>query len=247
MTDVPPIDAPHPDGERLQKVMARIGVGSRRVSEGLIAQGRVTVDGEVAKLGRRVHPDDDEIAVDGVVYSSFPDAVVYLLNKPAKVVATASDPQGRRTVVDLVPSEPRVFSVGRLDYDTEGLLLMTNDGTMAHRLTHPSFGVEKEYLAHVRGEPSRQSLRRLREGIELDDGPTAPAQVVAVAPDLIRVTIHEGRNRQVRRMFDAIGHEVLRLVRTRIGPLTDTTLEPGAWRALDRDEVLSLQRAISPR
>lgn len=247
MTGVPPIDAPHPDGERLQKVMARIGVGSRRVSEGLIVRGCVTVNGEVAELGRRVHPERDEIAVDGVVYSSFPDSVVYLLNKPVKVVTTASDPQGRRTVVDLVPADPRVFSVGRLDYDTEGLLLMTNDGTLAHRLTHPSFGVEKEYLAHVRGEPSRQSLRRLREGIELDDGPTAPAKVVAVAPDLVRITIHEGRNRQVRRMFETIGHDVLRLVRTRIGPLTDTTLEPGAWRVLDQDEVLGLQRAISPR
>lgn len=247
MTDVPPIDGPHPDGERLQKVMARIGVGSRRVNEDLIAQGRVTVNGDVAELGRRVHPDRDEIAVDGAVFSSFPDAVVYLLNKPARVVTTASDPQGRRTVVELVPTEPRVFSVGRLDYDTEGLLLMTNDGTMAHRLTHPSFGVEKEYLAHVRGAPSRQALRRLREGIELDDGPTAPAQVVAVSPELIRITIHEGRNRQVRRMFDAIGHEVLRLVRTRIGPLTDPTLAPGAWRPLDREEVLNLQRAISPR
>jgi 23S rRNA pseudouridine2605 synthase len=247
VTEVPPLDATHPDGERLQKIMARIGVGSRRVNEELIAQGRVTVNGEVAELGRRVHPETDEIAVDGVVFSSLSDSVVYLLNKPAKVVSTARDPQGRRTVVDLVPTEPRVFSVGRLDYDTEGLLLMTNDGTLAHRLTHPSFGVEKEYLAHVRGEPSRQSLRRLREGIELDDGPTAPAQVVAVAPDLIRITIHEGRNRQVRRMFDAIGHEVVRLVRTRIGPLTDPTLQPGAWRVLDRDEVLDLQRAISPR
>lgn len=247
MTDTTPFDAPHPDGERLQKVMARIGVGSRRVSEHLIAEGRVTVNGETAELGRRVHPGIDEIEVDGVVFSSFPDAVVYLLNKPAKVVTTASDPQGRRTVVELVPSEPRVFSVGRLDYDTEGLLLMTNDGTLAHRLAHPSFGVEKEYLAHVRGEPSRRSLRRLREGVELDDGPTAPAHVVAVAPDLIRITIHEGRNRQVRRMFDAIGHEVLRLVRTRIGPLVDPTLGPGAWRVLDRDEVVALQRAISSR
>lgn len=247
MSEVPPLDAPHPDGERLQKVMARIGIGSRRVNEDLIAEGRVTVNGEVAQLGRRVHVERDEIAVDGAVFSSLPDSVTYLLNKPAKVVTTASDPQGRPTVVQLVPDEPRVFSVGRLDYDTEGLLLMTNDGTMAHRLTHPSFGIEKEYLAHVRGEPSRRSLRRLREGIELDDGMTAPAQVVAVSPEVVRITIHEGRNRQVRRMFDAIGHEVVRLVRTRIGPLVDPKLEPGAWRPLTQDEVLDLQRAISPR
>jgi len=244
---VPPLDAPHPDGERLQKVMARIGIGSRRVNEDLIAEGRVTVNGDVASLGRRVHIDTDEIAVDGVVFSSMPESVTYLLNKPAKVITTASDPEGRRTVVELVPDEPRVFSVGRLDYDTEGLLLMTNDGTMAHRLTHPSFGIEKEYLAHVDGEPSRAALRQLREGIELDDGPTAPATVVAVQPSLIKITIHEGRNRQVRRMFEAVGHEVMRLVRTRIGPLTDTTLKPGEWRELSREEVLDLQRAISPR
>ncbi len=244
---VPPLDAPHPDGERLQKVMARIGIGSRRINEDLIAERRVTVNGEVAILGRRVHIESDEIAVDGAVFSSMPDSVTYLLNKPAKVITSASDPEGRRTVVELVPDEPRVFSVGRLDYETEGLLLMTNDGTMAHRLTHPSFGIEKEYLAHVSGEPSRQVLRQLREGIDLDDGMTAPADVVAVSPDLIKITIHEGRNRQVRRMFEAVGHDVLRLVRTRIGPLADTTLKPGEWRNLSRDEVLDLQRAVSPR
>ncbi len=235
------------DGERLQKVLARIGVGSRRVCEDLIFAEKVTVNGEIAILGRRVTPGVDEIAVHGSVLSTLPDAITYLLNKPAGTITTASDPQGRPTVIELVPSEPRVFPVGRLDYDTEGLLLLTNDGTLAHRLTHPSFGVEKEYLAHVRGEPSRADLRRLREGIELDDGLTAPAQVVAVAPDMIRITIHEGRNRQVRRMFEAIGHDVIRLVRTRIGPLSDPGLEPGAWRPLHRDEVPELQRAIATR
>lgn len=244
---VPPLVAAHPDGERLQKVMARIGIGSRRVNEDLIAARKVTVNGEVAVLGRRVHVESDEIAVDGAVFSSMPDSVTYLLNKPAKVITSASDPEGRKTVVELVPDEPRVFSVGRLDYETEGLLLMTNDGTMAHNLTHPSFGVEKEYLAHVSGEPSRQSLRLLREGIELEDGLTAPATVVATAPDLIKITIHEGRNRQIRRMFEAVGHDVLRLVRTRIGPLADTSLKPGEWRELTRDETLDLQRAVSPR
>ncbi len=188
------------DGERLQKVLARIGLGSRRVCENLIADARVTVNGDVAVLGRRVLVGVDEMAVDGVVLSTLPDAVTYLLNKPAGTVTTASDPQGRPTVVELVPAEPRVFPVGRLDLDTEGLLLLTNDGTSAHRLTHPSFGVEKEYLAHVSGAPSRAALRRLREGIELDDGPTAPAKVSAVSTGLIRIVIHEGRNRQVRRM-----------------------------------------------
>ena len=245
--EVPPLDAPHPDGERLQKVMARIGIGSRRVNEDLIAERRVTVNGDVAVLGRRVHIETDEIAVDGAVFSSKPDSITYVLNKPAKTITSASDPEGRRTVIELVPDEPRVFSVGRLDYETEGLLLLTNDGTMAHRLTHPSFGIEKEYLAHVSGEPSRHVLRQLREGIELDDGPTSPADVVAVSPDLIKITIHEGRNRQVRRMFEAVGHDVLRLVRTRIGPLADTTLKPGEWRELTRDEVLDLQRAVSSR
>ena len=238
MTDQPPT------GERLQKVLARIGVGSRRVVEDLIAEGRVTVNGVPAILGARVDVTRDEVAVDGVVYSVVPDTVTYLLNKPAGVVTTAKDPQGRPTVVELVPSEPRVVPVGRLDLETEGLLLLTNDGGLAHRLTHPSFGVEKEYLAHVRGTPSRAALRRLRQGVELDDGPTAPAQVSSPQPGVLRITIHEGRNRQVRRMCDAIGHPVLRLVRTRIGPLVDARLAPGAWRHLTADEVLALQRAV---
>lgn len=233
------------DGERLQKVLARIGVGSRRVCEDLIVDEKVTVNGEIAVLGRRVTPGVDVIAVNGAVLSTLPDSITYLLNKPAGTITTASDPQGRPTVVDLVPSEPRVFPVGRLDFETEGLLLLTNDGTLAHRLTHPSFGVEKEYLAHVEGTPSRAALRRLREGVELDDGITAPAKVAAVSDGLLRITIHEGRNRQVRRMCDAIGHPVLRLARTRIGPLVDPQLEPGAWRVLDSDEMLDLQRAVT--
>lgn len=233
----------HPDGERLQKVLARMGVGSRRVNEDLIAERRVTVNGEVAILGARVHPTD-EIAVDGAVLSAMPDTVTYLLNKPAGSITTADDPQGRPTVVELVPANPRVFPVGRLDAETEGLLLLTNNGDMTHRLTHPSFGVEKEYLAHVTGVPSRSALRQLREGIELEDGITAPAKVAAVADGLIRLTIHEGRNRQVRRMCAAVGHPVERLARTRIGPITDSSLAPGEWRELTQREVLDLQRAI---
>lgn len=233
------------DGDRLQKVLARTGLGSRRACEELIAAGRVTVNGEVAELGRRVDVDHDRIEVDGVPVSVRPGLVYYLLNKPRGVVSTADDPQGRQTVVSLVPAEPRVHPVGRLDADTEGLLILTNDGELTYRLTHPRFGVEKEYLVQVAGTPSRQALRRLREGVELDDGPTAPARVALVAPNLLRITIHEGRNRQVRRMCDAIGHPVERLVRSRIGPITDRKLRPGTWRELTPAEVRALERAAS--
>ena len=231
------------DGERLQKVLARAGIGSRRVAEDLIAEGRVTVNGRVAVLGARVDPEADLIEVDGAAVGTRADLVHYLLNKPAGVVTTASDPQGRPTVVALVPDEPRVFPVGRLDADTEGLLLLTNDGELAHRLTHPSFGVDKEYLAEVRGSPSRGALRALRQGVALDDGPTAPAKASLVSPTVVRLVIHEGRNRQVRRMCDAVGHPVARLVRTRIGPLSDDRLRPGTWRRLTPAEVRSLQQA----
>ena len=233
------------EGERLQKVLARVGIGSRRVCEDLIAEGRVLVDGEMAVLGRRVDPETAFIEVDGAPVGVRPDLVHYVLNKPAGVVTTADDPQGRPTVVGLVPDEPRVFPVGRLDVDTEGLLLLTNDGELAHRLTHPSYGVEKEYVAEVEGLPTRAVLRRLREGVELDDGPTAPARATLVDPSVVRLTIHEGRNRQVRRMCEAVGHSVVRLIRTRIGPLADRSLAPGAWRELTGAEVRSLQRAVA--
>jgi 23S rRNA pseudouridine2605 synthase len=233
------------EGERLQKLLAAAGFGSRRVCEDLIAEGRVTVDGQVAVLGRRVDPVSAHVEVDGVAVSVRPGLVYYLLNKPPGVVSTADDPHGRPTVVGLVPGEPRVYPVGRLDLDTEGLLLLTNDGDLTHRLTHPSFGVEKEYLAHVRGHPGRNALRHLRDGVDLDDGPTAPARVSLLAPDLVRLVIHEGRNRQVRRMCEAVGHPVTRLVRTRIGPVTDHTLPPGAWRHLRQDEVRGLEEAVA--
>jgi len=160
------------------------------------------------------------------------------------VVTTAADPQGRPTVVELVPDDPRVFPVGRLDADTEGLLLLTNDGDLAHRLTHPSYGVEKEYVAEVEGRPSAGAVRRLREGVDLDDGRTSPAKVVLTPPDVLRITIHEGRNRQVRRMCEAVGHPVRRLVRVRIGPIADRRLKPGAWRELRTEEVRALERAV---
>ncbi len=234
-----------PRGDRLQKVLAATGYGSRRVCEDLIAAGRVTVNGEVAVLGRRVDPDHDRIEVDGAPIGVRPGLVYYLVNKPAGVVTTSRDTHGRRTVVDLVPPSPRVFSVGRLDADTEGLLLMTNDGDLANRIAHPSHGVEKEYLAEVAGgRVAAGALRRLREGIDLDDGRTAPAQVSQPDPGVLRITIHEGRNRQVRRMCEAIGHPVRRLVRTRIGPLTDRHLRPGAWRELTVDEWRSLAAAV---
>jgi 23S rRNA pseudouridine2605 synthase len=236
------------EGDRLQKVLAAAGLGSRRACELLIEEGRVTVDGEVAVPGRRVDPETAHVEVDGTPVPVRPGMVTWLLNKPKGVVSTAHDPQGRSTVVDLVPQEPRVFPVGRLDADTEGLILLTNDGELAHRLTHPSFGVEKEYLAEVEGTPSAADIRRLREGVVLDDGPTAPARASLVGPGLVRLTIHEGRNRQVRRMCEAVGHPVVRLVRTRIGPLADRRLKPGTSRALTADEVRALWQAVgTPR
>ena len=237
-----------PTGERLQKVLARAGYGSRRRCEILIEEGRVRVDGELARLGRRVDPHLARITVDDAPAPTAPGNVYYLLNKPAGVVTTADDPQGRPTVLELVPAEPRVFSVGRLDRATEGLLILTNDGDLSHLLAHPSHGVMKEYLAEVRGDPSPQSIRRLREGVELDDGPTAPARVSRVAPGLLRIAIHEGRNRQVRRMCATVGHEVIRLVRVRIGPIADTTLAPGEYRALTPQEVRRLgEAAVGPQ
>ncbi|MGO9197936.1 MAG: pseudouridine synthase [Acidimicrobiales bacterium] len=233
------------EGERLQKVLARVGVGSRRVCDELVAGGRVTVNGEVAELGRRVDVEHDQVELDGVPVGVLPGLVYYLLNKPAGVVTTASDPHGRPTVVELVPAEPRVFAVGRLDAATEGLILLTNDGELAQRVTHPSHGVEKEYLAEVQGVPAPADIRRLREGVQLEDGVTSPAKVASVSPGVLRIIIHEGRNRQVRRMCEAVGHPVLRLVRTRVGPISDRSLKPGGWRELEASEVLALARAAA--
>ncbi len=233
-----------PEGERLQKSLARAGFGSRRACERLIEEGRVTIDGRVALLGNRVDPENQVIEVDGVLAPTAPGKVYYLLNKPDGVVTTVTDPQGRPTVLDLVDSPVRVFPVGRLDMNTEGLLILTNDGRLAHLLTHPSVGVAKEYLVRVEGDPSPAAIRRLREGVELDDGVTLPAQVSRVSEGLLRIVIHEGRNRQVRRMCAAVGHEVTRLVRTRIGPLQDATLSPGAARQLSVLEVRRLLESV---
>jgi 23S rRNA pseudouridine2605 synthase len=234
-----------PQGERLQKVLAACGWGSRRICEDLIAAGRVTVNGDVAVLGRRVEPDRDRVEVDGVPVGVRPGLVYYLLNKPTGVVTTASDTHGRPTVIDIVPREPRVFPVGRLDLDTEGLLLLTNDGELAQWLTHPSHGVDKEYLVDVDGGVvSAGALRSLRTGVELDDGITAPAQVSQPSPGVLRITIHEGKNRQVRRMCEAVGHPVRRLVRVRIASISDRALRPGAWRPLTANEVKVLIETV---
>lgn len=237
-----------PGSERLQKVLAACGWGSRRVSEDLIAAGRVTVNGEVAVLGRRVDAGNDLIEVDGAPVGAKPGLVHYLLNKPRGVVTTAKDTHGRPTVVELVPPEPRIFAVGRLDSETEGLLLLTNDGELANRIAHPRHGVDKEYLVTVEtsGSPvGAGAIRRLRDGVELADGTTAPARVSQPDPGVLRITIHEGRNRQIRRMCDAVGHPVTRLVRTRIGPIQDRRLAPGAWRDLTPDELIALARATA--
>lgn len=234
-------------GERVQKVLAQAGLGSRRSCEQLIAAGRVKVNDEIAVLGRRVNPHQDLIEVDGVRIGVRPGLVYYLLNKPAGVVSTASDPERRPTVTQMVPPDPQVHPVGRLDAASEGLLLLTNDGDLTFRLTHPSFGVEKEYLVSVEGAPSGGALRALRDGVNLDDGRTAPAKVSQPEPSLLRITIHEGRKRQVRRMCEAVGHPVVRLVRTRIGPLRDARLRPGDWRELTTAEVRDLERAAVAR
>ena len=244
----PPTTVPEPTGERLQKVLARVGLGSRRTCDELIEAGRITVNGEVAQLGRRVDIEVDLVEVDGVPVGVRPGLVHYLLNKPRGVVTTASDTHGRPIVVELVPAEPRVFPVGRLDTDTEGLLILTNDGDLAHRLTHPSFGVDKEYLASVDGQPSRGTLRRLREGIELDDGPAKVDDFAMVdslpGRSLVRITLHEGRKRIVRRLLDAVGFPVEALVRTDIGEVALGEQRPGSLRALTRKEVGSLYKAV---
>jgi 23S rRNA pseudouridine2605 synthase len=214
------------------------------MAEILIESGRVTIDGRVAELGNRVDADSQEIRVDGKLVPAAPNAVYFLLNKPTGVITTADDPRGRPTVVEMIDTQVRIFPVGRLDMATEGLLILTNDGRLAHLLTHPSVGIEKEYLVRVEGDPSPASIRRLREGIELDDGITAPAQVSRVSDGVLRIVIHEGKNRQVRRMCEAIGHVVIRLVRTRIGPIHDAKLTPGTSRPLSVGEVRKLMDAV---
>ena len=232
-------------GERLQKVLAAAGVASRRRVEEMVRAGRIRVNGRQARIGQRIRTDVDIVEVDGTVIALRSDLVHYLLNKPAGVVSTASDPQGRPTVLDGLPAEPRVYPVGRLDMDSEGLLLLTNDGELAGRVMHPSSGCEKEYLAAVEGRISAGALRALRSGVELSEGPTAPARVSSPQAGLLRIVLTEGRNRQVRRMCAAVGLTVTRLARTRIGPLRDPRLGPGEWRALTQAELRALEASVA--
>jgi 23S rRNA pseudouridine2605 synthase len=236
-----------PTGERIQKVLARAGVASRRAVEEMIVRGRIRVNGERVALGRRIDASKDIVEVDGSRVPLSTDLAYYLVNKPVGVVTTAHDEEGRETVMDLLEVEVRVFPVGRLDMDSEGAVLLTNDGELAQRLTHPSFGVPKTYLVEASGSVKEKSLRALARGVELDDGVTAPAEVRLVEKNpngtLIEMSITEGRNRQIRRMFDAVGHPVRRLVRTAIGPLMLGRLKPATYRKLRPDEVMSLYRA----
>lgn len=236
--------------ERLQKFMAEAGVASRRACEELIRQGRVTVNGETASLGRSVEPEQDRVELDGKPVQKEQRRTVILLYKPRGVVSTSSDPEGRRTVQDYFREIPeRLYNVGRLDLNSEGLLLMTNDGALANRLTHPRYGVEKTYYAVCDGRLTASEAARLTNGIELEDGMTAPARVDAVrttqrGDTSFLITIHEGRNRQIRRMLEAVGHRTLRLKRERFGPLSIGTLAPGEWRKLSDEEIKKLENAL---
>lgn len=229
---------------RLAKFLATAGIASRRSSEEIIRAGRVTVDGETVTDPARNVSDANRVALDSRPVSVSPDRVVYAVNKPAGVVSTARDPQGRPTVVTLVPQTERLYPVGRLDIDTTGLILLTNQGELAHRLTHPSFEVDKTYRVVVGGRTiSERVLRALREGVELEDGRTAPAGVRRVSADTLEITIHEGRKRQVKRMCEAVGHPVKRLERIRLGPLELGDLPRGRWRRLTAAEVDALMAA----
>ena len=227
---------------RLNAYLARAGVASRRKADDLIKAGRVTVNGEPGQLNTFVE-SRDRVEVDGKPVAN--QRLAYLLlNKPGQTVTTASDPQGRRTVVDLVPKEPRVVPVGRLDADTTGALLLTNDGDLAHRLAHPRYGVDKTYVVELSRAPSDAQIEQLAHGVDLDDGPTAPARARRIAKNAIELTIHEGRNRQVKRMVEAIGHRVTRLHRSMYAGLSADDLAPGTWRELTRDEVERLRHDI---
>lgn len=232
--------------ERLQKYLARCGVASRRASEQIIVNGRVRVNGQVAaELGTSIDPERDVVELDGRAVLP-PRTLSYVaLHKPIGVVSTANDPRGRRTVLDLVPGDARLFPVGRLDYDSEGLILLTDDGDLAMKLTHPRHNVEREYRALLEGEVTEEILKRLRAGIELDGRRTAPATFERLEshPDgtWVRVVLHEGRNRQIRRMVESVGLKVVRLVRVRVGSLELGSLPPGSWRHLSAAEVAALR------
>ncbi|HPZ43009.1 MAG TPA: pseudouridine synthase [Bacillota bacterium] len=236
--------------ERLQKVMARAGIASRRRCEEMIASGIVKVNGKVVtELGTKVDPYRDKIVVDGTPLIPSPRKIYILMYKPRGYITTLSDEKGRKKVTDLLRDVPeRVYPVGRLDYDSEGLLLLTNDGDLTYALTHPRHQVPKTYLARVKGVPEPAKLEQMAKGLVLEDGPTAPARVRMLESRegnaLLEITIHEGRNRQVRRMCDHIGHPVLRLKRTRFGNLTIGNMRPGQYRHLTREEVKRLKAGL---
>lgn len=236
--------------ERLQKIISKVGITSRRKAEALILQGRVSVNGMVVnELGTKAILGKDEICLDGKIIKDRPEKVVVALFKPRSYVTSLHDPRGRRTVVDLVSSFPlRVYPVGRLDYDSEGLLLLTNDGELSHRIQHPRYKIPKTYLVKVRGHPSEEALTRLQQGVGLEDGISAPAEVTLVQDDKkgawLTLNVTEGRNRQVKRMCEAVGHPVLRLRRTRVGPVDLGDLRPGQSRRLTAREMRALRQAV---
>lgn len=234
---------------RLQKLIAHSGITSRRGAEEMIRAGRVTVDGSPAHLGQKVERESVRVEVDGVPLPIRPGLVYYLLNKPVGVVSTVRDPRGRPTVIDLVPPDPPVYPVGRLDADSAGLLVLTNDGDLTNLITHPSYGVTKTYTVLIDGMPTQAQVRSLVAGVDLEDGPAAAISARLIDSSrnraLLEMTMGEGRKREVRRMCEAIGFPVVRLFRTAIGPLTDPDLKSGEWRTLTMEEVRSLYAATT--
>ncbi|MEE9530255.1 MAG: pseudouridine synthase [Syntrophobacteria bacterium] len=236
--------------ERLQKILSKAGITSRRKAEGLILQGRVSVNGKIVReLGTKAVLGRDEIRVDGKTIKPESEGVVLVLFKPRRCVTTLHDPQGRPTVADFVNKFPmRLYPVGRLDYDAEGLLLLTNDGELAHRLQHPRYKVPKTYLVKVRGHPPAEALAILQQGVNLEDGITAPAELIVIEDDQkatwLSLTLREGRKHQVKRMCAAVGHPVLRLRRTKVGPIELDDLRPGEIRRLKSRAVRSLRKNV---
>jgi 23S rRNA pseudouridine2605 synthase len=232
---------------RLQKVLAEMGLASRREAEEMIRQGRVTVNGRAARIGEKVDPSLDHIKVDGRKVALPAGKMYLLLHKPKSTVTTLEDPEGRPTVLSLVKERgARLFPVGRLDYDAEGFLLLTNDGDLAHRLSHPSFRIPRTYWVKVKGKPSAEAIRRLSRGISLEDGPTAPCRIAALRETRenawMEMTLHEGRNRQVKRMWERMGYSVLKLKRVSFAGLALGNLQPGEYRALKPREVEKIKR-----